>query len=115
MPARDRVRRQGRRSLHHHRQRPCRPRHSGGTAVMTDKPYVSPALLRPLRSEAEAYGVTPGKLGCDYCSRQPKPGWLETIALGTIPCPVCNKGADHACTRDLAPDARRIDEPASRP
>src|SRR3546814_14006598 len=89
MPARDRVRRQGRRSLHHHRQRPCRPRHSGGTAVMTDKPYVSPALLRPLRSEAEAYGVTPGKLGCDYCGSEPDPGYIDTPTNRPIfPCPV---------------------------
>src|SRR3546814_14298760 len=35
-----------------------RPRHSGGTAVMPDKPYVPTPLRRPLTIEAEPRRVT---------------------------------------------------------
>src|SRR3546814_13215985 len=57
-----------------------RPRHSGGTAVMTDKPYVSPPLLRPLRSEEEArrdiakrrHRAPEGE--CEYCDNHRRAG-----------------------------------------
>lgn len=50
-------------------------------------------------------------LGCEYCAREPEPGYIETDNNGPIvPCPFCNPETDYDRAerqRDSAPDGMK--------